>query len=107
MSLCVSLNRSKLIDAVFSEDLRVTQYIYRPQQGYVFTGVCDSVNRGGVPHAPPGADTSPGADTPPRADTSPEQTPPQSRHPPGTKYTPSEHAVNARAVRILLECSLV
>ena len=34
-------------------------------QGYVFTCVCDSVNRGqGVPH------------------TSPEQTPPRSRHPP-------------------------
>ena len=35
-------------------------------QGYVFTGVSDSVNRGGVPH-PPGADTPLGAD-PPGAD---------------------------------------
>ena len=63
-------------------------------QGYVFTGVCDSVNRGGVtshppeqtPQSrhPPGAHNPPGADTnPPGAETTPpEQTP-----------TPSEHAV--------------
>ena len=61
---------------------------YRPQrscgQGYVFTGVCHSVNAGegmsasvhaGIPS--PGADTPPpGADTPPGADPSPGQTPP-------------------------------
>ena len=79
-------------------------------QGYVFTGVCDSVLRGCLPqcmlgyHTPPRADTpweqtpwnrhplgadtptpSPGADTPLGTDT-PEQTPPRtgtpwSRHP--------------------------
>ena len=66
-------------------------------QGYVFTGVCDSVHRGvsasvhaGIPPTrpntpwsrhPPRADT-PGAD-PPGSRHPPEQTPPQSRHPPG------------------------
>ena len=73
-------------------------------QGYVFTGVCHSVNRGvgGVylsacwdthpprsRHAPLGADTL----TPLGADTPPEQTPPgvdtpqRSRHPPGEDTT--------------------
>ena len=62
-------------------------------QGNVFTGVCDSVNRGvsasvhaGIPHLP-GADTR-REQTPPRADT------PQSRHPPGAdpplEQTPPE-----------------
>ena len=55
-------------------------------QGYVFTGVCYSVNRGG---------TSP----PLRADT------PQSRHPPPASMV--WDTVDARAVRILLECNLV
>ena len=50
-------------------------------QGYVFTGICDSVNRGGVPH-------------PPQEQTPPGSRPPQSRHPLeqtplGTKYTPT------------------
>ena len=71
-------------------------------QGYVFTGVCDSVNRGGggTSHPPaPGADTTPlGADTPrsrhPRADTPPGADPPGADTP-------------ARAVRILLDCNLV
>ena len=54
-------------------------------QGYVFTGICDSVNRGGegVPHTPLGADT-------PQKLTPPEQ-PPQSRHPQSTplpEHTP-------------------
>ena len=48
-------------------------------QGYVFTGVCDSVNRGGVPHPPP-------EQTPPSEQIPPEQTP--------REQTPtSEHAV--------------
>ena len=58
-------------------------------QGNVFTGVCDSVHRGGsLPQCilgytlPPQADP-PGVDTPPGADTPLEQTPPRSRHPPG------------------------
>ena len=67
-------------------------------QGYVFTGVCDSVNRGegGTSH-PPG----PGSRHPPPlgADT------PRSRHPP--EQTPPRADTPARAVRILLECNLV
>ena len=112
-------------------------------QGYVFTGVCDSVHSGGsasvhtgMPH-PLGADTpwsrDPPEQTPPGADTPwsrhpPEQTPPweqtslgvdpqgvdtppQSRHTPQSR-PPREQSmlrdtVNARAVRILLECNLV
>ena len=66
-------------------------------QGYVFTGVCDSVHRGGcLPqcmlgyhhHTPP-----PGADTPhpPGADTPWEQTPPRSRHRPrAAEQTPPD-----------------
>ena len=70
-------------------------------QGYVFTGVCDSVNRGGTSspweQTPPGSRHPPGADPPgadPPGSRPPwEQTPlgadtPRSRHPP-----PSEHAV--------------
>ena len=56
-------------------------------QGNVFTGVCDSVHRGGVcmlGYHPPGADTASRSRHPPGVDTPPlEQTPPpQSRHPP-------------------------
>ena len=131
-------------------------------QGYVFTGVCHSVNRGwgclpqcmlgytpradmpplsrhappwaDMPprsrHAPPRADIPPGSRHPPGADMPPWSRPPQqmhpwnqvhppglSTHPPrtkythGTKYTPPASmlwdTVNARAVRILLECNLV
>ena len=83
-------------------------------QGNVFTGVCDSVHRGGVClsacwDTTPLEQTPPQEQTPPRADTSPEQThtpweqappeqksplpkqtPPQSRHPPAPwEQTPS------------------
>ena len=66
-------------------------------QGYIFTGVCDSVHRGvGIPACteadhpptphPPGADTPPDQTSPrpdtPRADTPPGADTPQSRHPP-------------------------
>ena len=84
-------------------------------QGYVFTGMCDSVH-GGVCLsaswvAPQGAGTplgagTPragiplGADTPPGADTPQEQTPPPVQSMLGD-------TVNAQAVRILLECNLV
>ena len=95
-------------------DLRLKFLILLPSatklgQGYVFTGVCHSVNRGvsalgGRKHPPPGADTLPGPDTP-WSRHPPEQTPQWSRHPPlsrppgadtpwglstppGTKYTP-------------------
>ena len=86
---------------------------YRPQrscgQGYVFTRVCDSVNRGGGVCLSACWDTTPS----PLEQTHPrEQTPPpQSRYPP--KQTPPpprsrhRHTVNERPVRILLECILV
>ena len=103
---------------------------YRPQrscgQGYVFTCVCDSVHRGGLPQCmlgyhPSGSRPS----SPPAADTPQEQAPqsrhPQSRHPleqtlPQSRHTPRadtpqesrlQHMVNERLVRILLECILV
>ena len=105
---------------------------YRPQrscgQGYVFTRVCDSVNRGaclrqtppGSRHHPPWEQTPPrtkytplGLSAPPRLSTPPGlSTPPQGLStPPGTKYTPPEsrlrHTIYERPVRILLECILV
>ena len=70
-------------------------------QGNVFTGVCDSVNRGGG--VSPRSRHPPGADTPEQTHP-PEQTPPWSRHPPGSRL---QHTVYERPVRILLECILV
>ena len=57
-------------------------------QGYVFTGVCDSVHRGvgGLPQCMLGY---PPWRRPPRADTFQEQTPPWSR-PPGANTTPEQ-----------------
>ena len=121
-------------------------------QGYVFTGMCDSVHRGvsasvhaGIPpgsrhppweqtpprsrhsheETPPGSippgskpphkQTPPGADTPLGSDT-PQSRPPLRRHPLGANTPlgvdpPAQSmlgdTVNARAVRILLECNLV
>ena len=92
---------------------------YWPQrscgQGYVFTRVCDSVNRGGSASVHAGIPTPLGADTPrskhppeqtPRKQTPPwEQTPPeQTPPPPGSRF---RDTVNERLVRILLECILV
>ena len=51
-------------------------------QGNIFTGVCDSVHSGGAD-------------------------PPWSRHPPHPEQSMLGDTVNARAVRILLECNLV
>ena len=76
-------------------------------QDNIFTPVCHSVHRGGVPqcmlgyHPPPRPATPPGADIPPGT-----------RHPPWSRHTPQEQSmlgdtVNERAVRILLECNLV
>ena len=57
-------------------------HFYRPQrscgQGYVFTRVCDSVNKGGVSEAYPPEQTPPDQ-------TPPEQTPPLEQTPPGTR----------------------
>ena len=83
-------------------------YCYRPQrscgQGYVFTCVCDSVNKGGVCLSACWDITSPGSRHPLGADTPQEQTHPQQQTPPGSRL---RHTVNERTVRILLECILV
>ena len=82
--------------------LSVDSIFYRLQrscgQGYVYTRVCDSVNRGeGLWRTPPDQ-----GDPPPRDEA----------HPPRTKENPPpgrtlQHTVNERPVRILLECILV
>ena len=64
-------------------------------QGYVFTGVCDSVHRGFCLSACWDT-THPGSRHPLR-----------SRHPFPPEQTMLGDTVNARAVRILLECNLV
>ena len=68
-------------------------------QGYVFTGVCDSVN-GGVPHTPlpyPWEQTPPPREqTPPGPDTSQEQTPPGPDTPRGSR-PPREQTPPRRA----------
>ena len=62
-------------------------------QGYVFTGVCDSVNRGGTSYpleqTPPWEQTPP-EQTPPGVDTTPEQTHPPRPDPPGSRHPPQE-----------------
>ena len=94
----------------------LTKSYYRPQrscgQGYVFTRVCDSVNRGGLRRTLLGPRRTP----PP----GPRRTPPAPGRPPGTKENPppctrqtppppeeQQHTVNERPVCILLECILV
>ena len=107
---------------------------YRPQRSWgkvMFLQGSVILLTGGSAHPPPGADTQ-GADTPPeQTPLPPEQTPPmeqtppcradtpRSRQPPWSRHTPPwadtspweqsmlGDTVNARAVRILLECSLV
>ena len=72
---------------------------YRPQrscgQGYVFTRVCDSINRGGggLPQCMLGYPSGSRQPPPPRADTPP--------------VAADWHMVNEWPVRILLECILV
>ena len=70
-------------------------------QGYIFTGVCHSVNRGVC-----GADT-PGADTPWSRHPLREQTSPPEQTPPPQEQSMLRDTVNTRVVRILLECNLV
>ena len=81
-------------------------------QGNVFTGVCDSVHRGGVsasvhagiPHPP---EQTPPERTPPLgADTPRSRQPPRGDNPPPPRSR-LQHTVNERPVRILLECILV
>ena len=93
-------------------------------QGNVFTGVCESVHRGGVPDTPPGPGTpSPWDQVPPEPGTPPGPgTPPRDQvHPPPRDQVHTHQdqvhppppqsmlrdTVNTRAVRILLECNLV
>ena len=90
--------------------------------GYVFTRVCHSVHRGGLPQCMLGyhpaweeAGTAPPDQAPPEQVPSQEQTPldkapPRSRHPlhqapPGSRHPPRRLLL--RTVRILLECILV
>ena len=90
-------------------------------QGYIFTPVCHSVHRGGgsasvyaaIPTPRDYASPSPGTvhspqDHAPARDHAP---PPGTMHLPGTMHQPPPQSmlgdtVNARAVRILLECNL-
>ena len=97
-------------------------------QGYVFTGVCDSVHGGSTwPGTPPGPGKPPGTRYTPQDQVHPlwtRCTPlPGTRYtPPGTRYTPQlgtppnqvhlvqsmlGDMVNAWVVRILLKCNLV
>ena len=88
---------------------------YRPQrscvQGYVFTRVCDSVNRGGSPENPPlgTKETLPRDQADPPRDQG--EPPRDQAHPPRPRRPPPgrtlQHTVNERPVRILLECILV
>ena len=62
-------------------------------QGNVFTGVCDSVHRGGPASVhdgipPPQEQTPPGSRHPPGAETPQEQTPPRSRYPHWRRHPP-------------------
>ena len=69
-------------------------------QGYIFTRICDSVNKGGIClsacwDTPLQEQTPPGSRPPPRSRHPPEQTPPtrQEQTPPGTRQPPgAEHA---------------
>ena len=99
---------------------------YRPQrscgQGYVFTRVCDSVNRGEGVSAeppprtkenPPGPRRTPPPGTKENPPGTKENPPRPGRPPPGTRADPPppgrtlQHTVNERPVRILLECILI
>ena len=97
----------------------ILKYFYRPQRSWgkvMFLQASVILLTGGSRH-PPGTDTLPEqtplprADTPPRPDP-PEQTPPLEQTPPGPDPPPPtsmlwDTTINARAVRILLECNLV
>ena len=62
-------------------------------QGYVFTGVCDSVNRGRVPYTPP-EQTPSGTRHPPSPQSRrPPGPDPLTRHPPRTRHPPLIKAI--------------
>ena len=137
MSQSFSCEVSALLNFTFFfvYNLRLLPPAMKLGQGYIFTGVCDSFHMGGGWSGgfclsacrdtnPPGPgiclDQAPPDQVPPAPDQapSPDQAPPpppgQAPHEPGTPQTRPPPAqsmlgdmVNARAVRILLECSLV
>ena len=77
------------------------------RQGYVFTGVCESVH-GGWCGRPPPPGRHPPRQTYPLADIPPQQTPPGRHNPPPWPDLPSPTRwLLQRTVRILLECILV
>ena len=99
-------------------------YYYRPQrscgQGYIFTSVCHSVHKGGLPHCmlgyPPAKETPPGDPPaketplprrPPRQGDPPCQGDPPAKETPLPRRPPREADSGIRPVRILLECILV
>ena len=100
-----------LLDFRLKRLLVVIYYHYRPQrscgQAYVFTRVCDSLHRGGLPQCMLGYHPREGS-TPPGKEAAPRER----AHPPRKEAHPPEgstprHTVNKRPVRILLECILV
>ena len=83
-------------------------------QGYVFTRVCDSVHREGLPHCMLGYTPSPGSEVGTGSSPWTRQTPPPGpgNHPPPGSRTPPRQCMlgdtgNNRAGRILLECNLL
>ena len=74
------------------------------------TGVCDSVHRASLPQCMLGYHP-PREQTPPKEETPRSRHPPPGADPPGAGTPPAQSmlgdTVNARAVRILLECNLV
>ena len=128
------LGQSKLSNNIDSEpfhrqvlNILTALFYYRPQrscgQGYVFTGVCDSVHffwGGFSGERPPGPilenptpplgtkENPPGTKEKPPPRTKENPPPDQGETPPRTKENPPlQHTVTERPVRILLECILV
>ena len=69
----------------------IWHYIYRPQrscgQGNIFTPVCHSVHRGGLPHCMLGCHP-PAKETPPAREAPLPRRPPRRRHPPAKETPP-------------------
>ena len=72
-------------------------------QGNIFTPVCHSVHGGGLPQCMPGNHPPDQAHPPGSGPPDQAPPPPQTRHP----QSMLGDTVNARAVRILLECKLI
>ena len=116
--------------AKLAQNVLITARKWSLGQGNIFTPVCHSIHSGGsasvhagIPPPPPGTRyTPPGTSHTPRTRHTPrDHAPPGTRHthptpiplgtdtPPDQAHTPRDQGdtVNARAVRIPLECSLV